>query len=156
MFVERFNRRLFISLLFIIIQVVCLLSCKDRRAIGENIPDCDIDKGACIRNISTDNITVTFDIGPKPLKSMSELFFAVTVMKNRMPVKDAVVSVELTMPGMFMGINKPALSHSTNGIYTGKGVIPRCPAGSRIWKAEVFIERKGGVSTVSYVFEVTN
>jgi hypothetical protein len=58
------------------------------------------------------------------------------------------------MPGMFMGENRIVLHHKENGKYKGRGVIPRCPSGRKIWKAEIEIKRKGKVASVSYVFEV--
>ncbi|MBI5741682.1 MAG: FixH family protein [Nitrospirae bacterium] len=95
-----------------------------------------------------------FDINPKPVRAMSELVFSMYLEESGRPVTDADITLDLTMPGMFMGINRPVLKHVKDGRYEGKGVIPACPHGGKQWKAEVNIERGGKVETASYTFEV--
>jgi hypothetical protein len=46
------------------------------------------------------------------------------------------------------------MKHTKDGVYEGKGVIPVCPHGGRIWKADVTIKHDDTSKTVSYVFEV--
>ncbi len=118
--------------------------------------DCAIETGLCIKTIEAGNIRIEFDISPKPVRSMSELVFSITVMEGAAPVTDAVVSIDLTMPGMFMGVHRPLLKHVSSGKYQGHGVIPACSHGGKLWKAEVTVEQKGKVATVSYFFEVKN
>lgn len=117
--------------------------------------DCDIHAGHCLKII--ENISVIFDCNPKPVKSMSEILFSVTLKEEDKPIRNAQVEINLTMPGMFMGENRILLVHKENGRYEGKGVIVRCPSGKRIWNADVIIGRpsKKTVHT-SYVFDVKN
>jgi len=116
--------------------------------------DCDINTGPCAKTIELDNLKVILDINPKPVNPMADLLFNVTLKEGEKPVTDAAVSIDLTMPGMFMGINRPALKHVKDGSYEGKGVIPVCPHGGKRWKADVTVERNGKAATVSYIFEV--
>ncbi len=115
--------------------------------------DCVINSGACAK-VTEQNMQAVFDINPKPVKPMNELLFSVTLNKGESPVTDAAVSLDLTMPDMFMGVNKPVLAHKGDGRYEGKGVIPTCPHGGKVWKADVEIVRHGKNVSVSYVFEV--
>jgi hypothetical protein len=116
--------------------------------------DCDINAGPCTKTIEHDNIQVILDINPKPVSPMTELHFSVILKEGERAVTDAKVGLDLTMPGMFMGGNRPVLSHVIAGRYEGKGVIPVCPHGGELWKAEVTVERDGRSATVSYLFEV--
>ncbi|HCC68558.1 MAG TPA: hypothetical protein DEP99_01535 [Nitrospiraceae bacterium] len=144
-----------LSLLLPLLFTVALTACI-KQSEGSKI-DCDIHAGYCSKIIAEDNINVIFDCNPKPVKSMSELLFSVSLKEKDKPITDARVEIDLTMPGMFMGDNRILLVHKENGRYEGKGVIVRCPSGKRIWKADVIIERplKKTVRT-SYVFEVKN
>ncbi len=122
---------------------------------GMNIKaDCKINSGVCVREIEQEGIKVIFDINPKPVSPMKELLFSATVTEKGTPVVDASVIVDLTMPGMFMGTNRPALVHTANGKYEGKGIIQTCPHGGKTWMAEVKITRHSKTASVSFIFEV--
>lgn len=119
---------------------------------GEGI-DCDIQRGPCVHD-ARNGMRIEFDIAPRPVTAMSELTFIVTLKKNGVPLTDAVVSLDLSMPGMFMGKNRPLLSHEGQGTYRGKGVITRCASGRKIWKAAVAVERAGQTTDAAFVVEV--
>ena len=97
---------------------------------------------------------IRFDVNPKPVKAMSDLVFAVTVKDGNTPVTDAKVNLDLTMPGMFMGVNRPVLKHVKDGRYEGTGILPACPHGRKQWKAEVLAARNGKTAAADYLFEV--
>ena len=115
---------------------------------------CDINSGPCATTIEHENIQVILDIGPKPVKPMSELHFSVILKEGDEYITNARVGLDLAMPGMFMGINRPVLSHVKDGRYEGKGVIPVCPHGAKLWKAEVTVEREGRSATANFLFQV--
>jgi YtkA-like len=115
-------------------------------------PDCRIDTGACVRTSGA--LSVVLDIAPKPVQSMHELTFTVTVTEKDNPIRDASVIISLSMPGMFMGENVVRLKHRVEGVYEGKGVIVRCPSGKKIWQASVIIKRGEKKTVVNYVLEV--
>jgi hypothetical protein len=114
--------------------------------------DCRIDIGPCVK--TEGGVTVAIDVNPKPLKTLRELTFTATVSQEGRPVADASVTIDLSMPGMFMGKNVMRLATRRDGTYEGKGVIIRCPSGKRTWQAMVTVERAGKESVVSYIFEV--
>ncbi|RJQ53496.1 MAG: hypothetical protein C4526_06455 [Nitrospiraceae bacterium] len=121
---------------------------------GNAEADCNIDKGPCVTIPEHRDLQVLFDIDPKPVKTMTDLIFSVVLKEQDIPVTDADVTMDLSMPGMFMGINRPVMKHIRDGIYEGKGIIPVCPHGGKIWKAEVTVRQDGKSAIVSYIFEV--
>ena len=121
---------------------------------ADTLTDCAINAGPCAKEIGTEKIQVVFDIISKPVTSMKRLLFSVDLMEPDEPVTDADLTVVLTMPGMFMGVNRLALKQMENGRYEGKGIIPICPSGKKIWMADIGIKSKDKISSVSYRFEV--
>ena len=107
---------------------------------------CDMQKVPCATRI--DNLEVILDITPKPVKAMEELHFCVEINGSR--VDDGVV-IDLAMPGMYMGGNKIVLKRADSGRYCGKGIIPRCPSGTKLWSVTIDIPRKG---KVEFLFDV--
>ena len=120
---------------------------------AEEGPDCDIQSGSCAKE-TADGMRVEFDAQPKPVTSMSDLRFIVTVTRGGSPVSDASIVLNLSMPGMFMGKNQPVLKHAENGRYEGKGVIIKCPSGRKVWRADITIARGGKNAAARFVFEV--
>jgi hypothetical protein len=120
--------------------------------------DCRIDKGPCVKRIMPGNITAVFDIRPKPVKMMSDLFFDLSLAQGDRPMADAEVILSLTMPGMYMGEHAVSMHHKGGGHYGGSSVIPRCPSGRRIWKASFIINKadngSSGTMTTEYTFEI--
>jgi len=145
-----------ISSTCLLLAVFSISGCSQR---PENpAAECRIDAGACIKKMRAEDLTVSLDIRPKPVKTMSELVFSVSLSKGGAPVTGADVALNLTMPGMYMAANKTALQHKGGGKYEGKGVIVRCPSGRKRWKAEVLINKNGAGQgpeiKTDYVFEV--
>lgn len=104
-------------------------------------------KKPCIKK--TGNVEVMLDIEPKPLQTLRETEFIVTISgSDKIPDK---LLLDLTMPGMFMGKNQVILKKIDKNKYSGKGIIPRCPSGKTLWQADIFIPEEG---TVSFRFNV--
>ena len=116
-------------------------------AATADMPDCAIEEGPCTKKIGA--VKIVFDIKPKPVKAMRELLFTV-ILKGI--VTDRLI-LDLGMPGMYMGKNEVALKKTGDGIYTGKGVIPRCLSGRRLWRATVDIPEIG---RVDFLFNVAD
>jgi YtkA-like len=119
----------------------------------ENALHCDIQLGSCIMRTGY-GMTIEFDIQPKPVAAMTENTFAVKVTRNGMPITDASVHLDLSMPHMFMGKNQPIMKHTKDGRYEGKGVITRCASGRRKWQADVAVVSAGKTAVAAFVFEV--
>jgi len=117
-------------------------------ALGaEEAPDCLIDRGPCTGTVA--GRQVVFDISPKPVRFMKELTF--TIRAPGMKTAPTVL-LDLSMPGMYMGINQVTLKRVSDGSYSGKGIIPRCPSGRKLWRAEVTLP---GAGKASYTFNVS-
>jgi len=108
--------------------------------------NCDAHHGACTQSLR--DTDVILDIHPKPVKAMKDLNFTVTLTGKR---PASAPYIDLGMPGMKMGPNRVPLKSSGNGVYTGSGVIVRCPSGKRIWEATVTVPDMG---SVGFVFDV--
>ncbi|HYQ81326.1 MAG TPA: FixH family protein [Anaeromyxobacteraceae bacterium] len=104
--------------------------------------DCDLSAGRCERPLEAAGARVTLEVEPRPVQSMKDLTFTVSVRRGSLPVTDAEADLSLSMPGMFMGENRVHLVHLGGGVYRGRGVIVRCPSGRRIWSAEVTLRRR--------------
>ena len=111
-------------------------------------PDCLIDLGPCT-SIAAGR-QVVFDISPKPVRFMKELTFTVRTKGGKTA---PTVLLDLSMPGMYMGINQVMLKRTADGSYSGKGIIPRCPSGKKLWQAEVTLP---GAGKASYTFNVSH
>jgi hypothetical protein len=109
---------------------------------------CNIHSGLCEGRLS-DGIPVRFDITPKPVRSLEALQFSVYIEG----LNDAKVTVDLTMPAMYMGENKISLVPAGEGKYTGKGSIVKCTSGDRLWDAAVIIEHPEKSATIHFRFE---
>lgn len=125
--------------------------CPEMCSASDAAPDmpviqCDVNKGECV--FEQDGKKIALDIAPKPVTAMTDLVFTVRFSGYGMPEKPFI---DLGMPGMKMGPNRVMLTPGENGVYTGKGVIVRCPSGRRTWKADVTIPGRGGAE---FVFDV--
>lgn len=114
--------------------------------------DCAVDEGHCEKSVQ--GLAVTFDLSPKPAAVMSELVFSVTLKDRGKAVNNAVLTLDISMPGMFMGNNVIRLASRGKGVYAGTGVIIRCPSGHNVWQATAVIKRGAKTFTVPFVFEV--
>jgi hypothetical protein len=119
----------------------------------ENALPCDIQLRSCIMRTG-DGIMIEFDIQPKPVSAMTESTFVVTVTRNGLPITDASVHLDLSMPHMFMGQNQPILKHIKEGRYEGKGIITQCASGRKTWQADVAVGPDGKTPVATFVFEV--
>lgn len=129
---KRTSRALFMLIVLCIAGQTFFLLNTSHAQGTESKPDCDINRAAC-KKISGDT-EVLFDVDPKPVKAMQELNFTVVLKGGTSP--DRVI-VTLVMPGMYMGENKVVLHKASGYAYTGKGVIPKCRSGKRLWRATV-------------------
>ena len=114
---------------------------------------CDIQHGPCsVTTVS--GMSIEFDIHPKPVKPLSKLLFIVSLKDKGKAITDAQVSLDLTMPGMYMGKNASVLTQAAGGRYEGNGVITRCMSGKKTWKADILVERGSARDRAGFLFEV--
>jgi hypothetical protein len=144
--------RMILSLAVISLSLV-FVAAAPARANDETALHCDIQVGPCLMKTG-DGIKVEFDVHPKPVKTMTENTFMVTLSRDGLPLKGASIKLDLSMPHMYMGKNQPVLRHVRDGRYEGKGVITRCASGSSTWQADIMIESAGTTVDAAFVFEV--
>jgi len=108
--------------------------------------NCDIHHGTCTQKLQGTDIIL--DISPKPVKAMTDLKFTITRTGKRGASEPFI---DLGMPGMKMGPNRVLLKSNGKSVYSGTGIIVRCPSGKRIWKATVTFPDMG---SVDYIFDV--
>lgn len=119
----------------IFLILIMLISCSGK---GSNLsPDCDIDSGPCIK--SNRGKGISFGIEPKPVKAMESLYFRVKLTNYKNPQS---VIVALSMTEMSMGYNQVSLEKTGLDTYEGRGIMPACPSGKRLWKAGIIINDK--------------
>lgn len=85
---------------------------------------------------------------------MNKNRFAVELKKGSGTLDNAAVTLDFSMPGMYMGINRLKMNNAGKGRYEAEWIIPPCPSGGKIWTALVYIERPAGISQTEFVFEV--
>jgi len=128
------------------------------RGKEEAIVDCLIDEGPCVKTITGENMSVRFDIEPKPIKAMKELGFSVRITRGEKPMSEREVILDLSMPGMYMGTNHPKLVFIGDGTYKGTGILPMCPAGKTVWRATVLFpyesNGKDRIASEGFIFKV--
>lgn len=101
--------------------------------------DCGINKGTC--SLRMGEAEVILDIMPKPVKAMEILTFTVEIKGDR--IADSSIRIDLSMPGMYMGKNVVTAKRDASGKFTGKGIIPRCVTGRKLWQAKVPVGDRG-------------
>lgn len=119
----------------IFLILLAIAACYNREA---NLsPDCNIHSGACIKSYNGKEIS--FGIEPMPVKAMESLYFRVKLTNYKNPQS---IIVNLSMPKMSMGYNQVSLEKRGLDTYEGRGIIPACPSGRRLWKASIIINDK--------------
>lgn len=140
----------------LLIALVMLPGCE--RVKDEAPADCLIDEGPCVKTITDEKMSVQFNIEPKPVRAMEKLEFSVRITREEKPIRQRKVVLDLSMPGMYMGKNRPELVFAGDGTWKGAGVLPICPAGRTVWKAEVLFpdesNGKARIASERFVFKV--
>ena len=129
---------------------ILLTGCEPREAAT----DCELGKAPCTKQIGG-GLSVSFDIRPKPVRTMSNLVCRVVLKKGSIPVESADIIVRLSMPGMAMAANRVPLARRDTGVYEGRCVIVRCPSGRKVWRAGIDIYPSGSKpASVDFTFRV--
>ena len=112
----------------------------------KHLINCDIQSAPCTQTLS--DAIITLDIQPKPIRTMEELTFGVNIAGPELEKKP---HIDLSMPGMDMGLNWVFLTPLGPGEYEGKGVFVKCPEDRSIWQVTVTLPETG---SVHFVFDV--
>jgi len=135
--------KIFFLFMFAIIQPGLLVPAAGAAEVKIN---CNVHHGSCSQNL--EELEITLDISPKPVKAMQDLVFKVSLVEEGL---DRAPYIDLGMPGMKMGPNRVILKKISRTVFVGKGVIVRCPSGRRTWRATVTAPGRG---KVDFIFDV--
>jgi len=140
--------------IYVLVLMTVLVACTKSEGPKTPAADCDINSGPCTRQLA-EGLTATFEIYPRPARSLENISFGILLERGGVPVDGADVTMDFTMPGMWMGKNLYTLKHIGDGVYRSEGVLPRCPKGGKLWQSEVVILLPNSEpASVSYLFEV--
>lgn len=103
---------------------------------------CDLGGSPCSAALAGGR-RVTLELGPRPLRTMTDLAVTLELAPAPGQPEPSEVSVWFSMVGMQMGENRARLSRSGPGRWEGKAVLVRCPSGSRAWLADVEVAAPG-------------
>ena len=93
------------------------------------------------------NLNVSLALSPYPPVGFQESAFDVILTDpNGLPITDAKISLDLTMPAMPMPPNSLEAQHTGNGLYHGTGTFTM----RGLWRIEVIIERGGQKQSVFF------
>lgn len=97
-----------------------------------------LDSGAAAQKVGDTIIVLAMDPYPATMRQPTD--FAVTLMDgNGQAINDATVTLDLTMPEMWMPPNQPALAFTSDGKYQATGQFTM----RGWWRIEVIVTRGG-------------
>jgi hypothetical protein len=134
--------------------VACLLFAVAAAAAEGTMPAGDLAQGPVTR-VLEGGLVVSLEILPRPIEAMKELGFVVILTREGRPVEGAELSLELSMPAMYMGRNSPTLTEVKPGRFEGRGVVPRCMSGDKRWQATILVKEAGASLKVVLPFETS-
>jgi hypothetical protein len=108
---------------------------------GTPLPEEQVDSAGLPENTLTqkvDNLTVSLALSPYPPAGFQKTDFDVTLTdENGKAITDATVTLDLTMPSMYMPPNTPEATLTDEGVYHASGTFTMGGG----WQIEVIIQR---------------
>ena len=108
---------------------------------------CDLGRQACLVDLP-DGGKVEFAIEPRPIPALKPL----RLQANVTGLEARKVEVDFAGVDMKMGYNRPALTATGNGRYSGQATLPVCITGTMEWDATLLIETAKAVIAVPFRF----
>jgi len=101
-------------------------------------PNSQLPEGAAAQKVGSLNVSLT--LSPYPPVGFQETNFDVTLTDEKgQAITDATISLDLTMPGMWMPPNTLEAQHINNGVFHATGRFTM----RDLWRIEVIIQRGG-------------
>jgi hypothetical protein len=95
----------------------------------------------------SDSLTATLSITPNPPVPMNQAVLELKLSdSDDRPFSGAQISLDLTMPGMTMPINRPEVTEKGNGVYRARALFTM--AGK--WRIEAQVTRAGTSRTFTF------
>ncbi len=106
----------------------------DGKALPTN-PESQLPEGTAVQKVG--NLNVSLALSPYPPVGFQTTNFDVTLTDaNGQAVTDATISLDLTMPGMWMPPNNLEAQHTGNGVYHATGRFTM----RDLWRIEIIIQ----------------
>ena len=125
----------------LVCMALLVAGCKGN--VSPQAVDCDFSDGTCM----VDNVRIT--VNPFPFEPMKETTITISGEALNSPGRTPV-TLDFTMPGMNMGINRFDILPQGNGAFMARVVLPRCPRGGRLWRARVLDASQSGITSFSF------
>lgn len=111
---------------------------------------CDLHQNSCNVTLKN-NISLEFDINPKPIPLMKPLQFRVLLSDIQLPS----IEISLFATNMNMGLHTFKLYPKGNGVYEGEGMLPTCVMGNMLWQANLIINAPSESLGAVFYFKTT-
>lgn len=108
----------------LLLALISTLSCNKSEDTSSNSNDKNIEKKSEVKASSKDGeISAILDISKKPIPKLVPLDLKLTLKQGNEGIRNADISLDLTMPGMEMPKNVVKLKESLAGIYNGQAIF---------------------------------
>lgn len=108
----------------LLLALISTLSCNKSEDTSSNSNDKNIEKKSEVKASSKDGeISAILDISKKPIPKLVPLDLKLTLKQGNEGIRNADISLDLTMPGMEMPKNVVKLKESLSGIYNGQAIF---------------------------------
>lgn len=111
-------------------------------------PGCDLHVGPCIAHVPTGG-QVRLALLPRPVRVSAPLDLEIQIEG----LLAQQIEVDFTGVGMNMGLNRPRLSPTGGGRFTGQTTLPVCITGRMAWVATVLIDAGSSRIAIPFRFE---
>lgn len=109
---------------------------------------CDLGKGPCTVDLPSGG-SAEISISPQPIPALKPLQIAVTLRGT----DAAKVEVDFAGVDMQMGYNRPRLTGTGDGRFSGQTSLPVCVTGSMPWQATLMIDTGRGSIAAPFRFD---
>jgi|YNPMSStandDraft_2_1061718.scaffolds.fasta_scaffold11454_3 hypothetical protein len=120
---------------------------------GENY--CDVHSTVCEFSIKEGGEIIaqgTLNLNPKPVHAMKPIEFDLTLTKSKLQNPEIMLS--LTMPAMYMGINKVFLKKISSKDYKGNGMFAECVTEDRRWNIKIVLRENEKTYATDIQFDI--
>ncbi|MES9963858.1 MAG: hypothetical protein ABW116_09975 [Candidatus Sedimenticola sp. 20ELBAFRAG] len=110
-------------------------------------PGCDLRAGPCVSRLPGGG-SISLGIEPRTIPLVKPLEYLVKVEG----IEADSVEIDFSGVDMNMGFNRPKLSRTADGEFSGNGVLPVCVREAMEWEARVMLHTEDGLVAAPYRF----
>ena len=126
---------------------------KEQLTKGENY--CDVHSTVCEFSIKEGGEIIAqgiLNLHPKPVYAMKPIEFDLTLTTSKL--QNPEILLNLTMPAMYMGINKVFLKKVSKNVYKGNGMFAECVTEDRRWNIKIVFKENEKIYTKDIQFDI--